>query len=108
MGKRILILGGGTGGTIVANLLARGLRTEMRRGDVTVNMLSASDKHVYQPAFLYVAFGRMQDDEFIRDQKSLLDPLINFRAGQLFHAPDREILNDKTGKRSAAVKFQEP
>ena len=62
MGKRILILGGGTGGTIVANLLARGLRNELKRGEITVNMLSDSDKHVYQPAFLYVAFGRMQDE----------------------------------------------
>lgn len=78
MGKRILILGGGTGGTIVANLLARGLRSEMKRGDVTVNMLSASEKHAYQPAFLYVAFGRMQDEEVFRDQRTLLDPLINF------------------------------
>jgi sulfide:quinone oxidoreductase len=78
MGKRILILGGGTGGTIVANLLARGLRNELKRGEITVNMLSDSDKHVYQPAFLYVAFGRMQDEEFTRDQRSLLDPLINF------------------------------
>ncbi|NOY54020.1 MAG: NAD(P)/FAD-dependent oxidoreductase [Deltaproteobacteria bacterium] len=77
MGKRIVIIGGGTGGTIVANLLARGLRTELRSGEVTVNMLSASEKHVYQPGFLYVAFGRMQDDEIIRDQRGLLDPLIN-------------------------------
>jgi len=77
MGKRIVIIGGGTGGTIVGNLLAQGLRTEMRRGDVTVNMLSASDKHVYQPGFMYVAFGRMQDDDLIRDQRSILDPLVN-------------------------------
>jgi sulfide:quinone oxidoreductase len=99
MGKRILIVGGGTGGTIVANLVARGLRKEMKRGDITVNLLSDSDKHVYQPAFLYVAFGRMHEEELYRDQRSLLDPLINFYVDPAVKIDtDKQVVAAKSGK----------
>jgi sulfide:quinone oxidoreductase len=75
---RILIVGGGTGGTIVANNLARRLSAEMRAGRVRITMLSASDKHMYQPGLLYVAFGQMMPDELYRDQASLLESGIEF------------------------------
>ena len=41
-------------------------------------MLSASDRHMYQPGLLYVAFGQMTPDELYRDQASLLEPGIEF------------------------------
>ncbi|MCP4342224.1 MAG: NAD(P)/FAD-dependent oxidoreductase, partial [Desulfobulbaceae bacterium] len=39
---RILIVGGGTGGTIVANNLARRLTPEIRAREVKITLLSAS------------------------------------------------------------------
>lgn len=75
---RILVVGGGTGGTIVANNLARRLTAEIRSGKASITMLSASDKHMYQPGLLYVAFGQMMPDELYRDQKSLLETSIDF------------------------------
>jgi sulfide:quinone oxidoreductase len=76
---RILIVGGGMGGTILANNLARRLAPELRAGKVQVGMLSASDKHMYQPGLLYLALGRMTPDELYRDQASLLEPGIDFQ-----------------------------
>lgn len=76
--KRILIVGGGVGGTILANNLARRLSHELRSGDLSITLLSASDRHMYQPGLLYVAFGRMTPDELYRDQASLLEPGIAF------------------------------
>lgn len=76
---RILVVGGGTGGTIVANHLTRRLAGEIRAGKVQITMLSASERHMYQPGLLYVAFGQMAPDELYRDQASLLEPSIDFQ-----------------------------
>lgn len=75
---RILIVGGGTGGTIVANNLARRMADEIRANKVRLTMLSASDKHMYQPGLLYVAFGQMMPNELYRDQATLLEPSVDF------------------------------
>ncbi len=75
---RILIVGGGMGGTILANNLARRLCAELHAGKVRLTMLSASDRHMYQPGLLYVAFGRATPDQLYRDQASLLESSIDF------------------------------
>ena len=69
---KILVVGGGMGGTILANNLARRLKHEMKAGTVQIEMLSASDKHAYLPGLLYVALGRMAPAELYRYQASLL------------------------------------
>ncbi|MCC6868623.1 MAG: NAD(P)/FAD-dependent oxidoreductase [Burkholderiales bacterium] len=75
---KILIVGGGMGGTILANNLARRLAAELKSGKARITMLSASDRHMYQPGLLYLAFGRTTPDELYRDQASLLEPSIKF------------------------------
>jgi len=75
---RILIVGGGTGGTILANNLARRLGREIKSRKAKITMLTASDQHMYQPGLLYVAFGHMMADELYRDQAGLLDSNIEF------------------------------
>lgn len=75
---RILIIGGGMGGTILANNLARRLKREVKSGKAQITMLSASDQHMYQPGLLYVCVGRMTPDELYREQASLLEPEIEF------------------------------
>ena len=75
---KILVVGGGMGGTILANNLARRLKAEMKSGKVRLEMLSASDKHAYLPGLLYLAVGRMTPDELYRDQAGLLEPGIAF------------------------------
>ena len=52
--KSIVILGGGTGGTLVANRLRRAYRHE----DAEIIVVDRDDRHVYQPGLLFVPFGR--------------------------------------------------
>jgi sulfide:quinone oxidoreductase len=73
MATRILIVGGGLAGTIVANGLCRQLHDEIDAGGVTVTMLGASPTHLYQPGLLYVPFGRMRESELMREQRQVLD-----------------------------------
>lgn len=96
---RILIVGGGMGGTILANNLARRLKNELKAGKAKITMLSASDKHMYQPGLLYVALGRMTPDELYRDQASLLEPGIEFQVDPVeeFHL-DKNQVKTKGGK----------
>ena len=96
---RILIVGGGMGGTILANNLARRLSAEMRSGKVRLTMLSASERHMYQPGLLYLALGRMTPDELYRDQASLLEPGIAFHVDPVeeFRLDNNEV-RTKSGK----------
>jgi len=90
---KILIVGGGMGGTILANNLARRLKHEIREGKAQITMLSASEKHAYLPGLLYVAVGKMMPDELYRDQKSLLEPGIDFHVDPVeeFHLDDKNV-----------------
>src|SRR4051812_31082040 len=71
--KRVVILGGGVGGTIVANRLCRKLGREIARRDVTVTVVDAEGQHVYQPGFMYIAFGHEKPDKLQRPERTLLD-----------------------------------
>jgi len=96
---KVLIIGGGMGGTILANNLARRLPEELRSGSVKITMLSASERHMYQPGLLYVAVGRMSPDELYRDQKSLLEPGIDFHVDPVekFNLDNNQVTT-KSGK----------
>ncbi len=96
---RILIVGGGMGGTILANNLARRLKNELKIGKAKITMLTASEKHMYQPGLLYVALGRMTPDELYRDQASLLEPGIELHVDPVeeFHL-DKNQVKTKSGK----------
>lgn len=65
--KQILVLGGGTGGTLVANLLSKKLGDEAE-----IMLVSASPRHLYQPGWLYVPFGWQDPRALSRSLRSLL------------------------------------
>ena len=72
--KNVLILGGGVGGTIVANILARKTSAE----NIKITLVDAKDKHVYQPGFIYVAFGNEKPESLIKDERKLLNKRVEF------------------------------
>jgi len=85
MAKKILIVGGGLAGTIVANGLCRQLRDELSNGSVTISMLGATPTHMYQPGLLYVPFGRMRESELFRDQRKVLDRRVPYSVDPAKH-----------------------
>ena len=77
--KRIVILGGGTGGTMVANRLRRRFDAD----EAEIHVVDRDDRHVYQPGLLFVPFGLTSLDEIVRPRERQL------RDGIVFH--EREI-----------------
>jgi len=67
MPARIVVLGGGVGGTLAANLLAKRLG-----GDARVTVVDPTGMHVYQPGFLYAALGKANGRWLARDERTLL------------------------------------
>jgi sulfide:quinone oxidoreductase len=62
MKQRVVILGGGTGGTLVANRLRRSFDA----GDLGITVVDEDDRHVYQPGLLFVPFGLTHPEDIVR------------------------------------------
>jgi sulfide:quinone oxidoreductase len=67
MRARVVVLGGGVGGTLVANLLDK----ELGR-DAKVTVVDTTGMHHYQPGYLYVALGQANGRWLVRDERTLL------------------------------------
>jgi len=99
MAKKIVIVGGGLSGTIVANGLCRQLREELSSGSVTITMLGTSDKHLYQPGLLYIPFGRIRESELFRDQRKVLDRRVPYFIDPATNIDvDKKTVATKSGK----------
>ena len=71
--KKVLILGGGTGGTITANRLRRILPAST---DIAV--IDSNDDHVYQPGLLFVPFGLTDAGDLVRPRGRQLHDGIDY------------------------------
>jgi len=75
--KRVVVLGGGVGGTLAANLIARKLKKPIARGEAVVTVVDATGQHTYQPGYMYIAMGSERAEKLVRGEKSLLDHNVN-------------------------------
>jgi sulfide:quinone oxidoreductase len=74
MVTQIVILGGGTGGTLTANRLRRMLPP----ADVAITVVDHDDDHVYQPGLLFVPFGLADPNDIVRPRHRQLHRGIRF------------------------------
>ena len=95
MAKKIVILGGGTGGTLMANRL----RKTYDQDEVEIAVVDKDDRHVYQPGLLFVPFGLARIDEIVRPRRRQLHSGIAFHETEIDHVElddDRVHLADGT------------
>ncbi len=73
-GKKILILGGGTAGTIMAHHLCR--QKSLR--DWHITLVDESPDHIYQPGLLFVPFGKYTLPQITRKKQNLLPKRVSW------------------------------
>ncbi len=73
MSKKIVVLGAGTGGTIISNNLRRHLPDEWE-----ITVIDRDNEHVYQPGMLFVPFDIQKVGTLTKPRKKYILPGINF------------------------------
>ena len=84
--KKVLILGAGAAGTIVANKLARELRKEIAKEEVEITILDKNDVNTNQAGFTFIPFGLYAADDITRPRRKLISPRVRTVFG-----PDGEV-----------------
>lgn len=71
--RHIVILGAGMAGTIMANRLARTLRSRLAAGKMRITIVDPSPLHVFQPGLIFIPFGGYGREKLVRDRAPTLD-----------------------------------
>ncbi len=92
--KQLLVLGGGTAGTMAANRLRRRLDP----GAWKITVVDQDDRHVYQPGNLFVPFGIYDPQDVVKPRKRFLSAGIDLVLGEIdrvFPDENRVLLADE-------------
>lgn len=79
MPQQIVIVGGGVGGTIVANVISHALSSN----EAEVTLIDTTGQHVYMPGWLYLPFNSHEGIELSRDERTLLNQRVNLIVGSV-------------------------
>jgi sulfide:quinone oxidoreductase len=68
--KRLLVLGAGTAGTMVANKL----RPRLDERDWKITIVDQDETHYYQPGFLFLPFGGYRREDLVKPKRRFIPP----------------------------------
>ncbi len=77
--KRLLVLGAGTAGTMVVNKLRR----RLDKADWQIAVVDQTDRHFYQPGFLFVPFGVYSPDEIVKPRQRFIPDGVDLVCGEV-------------------------
>ena len=72
--KKIVILGGGAGGTMLANKLAKTVQND----ELTIKVIDHSEIHYYQPGFLFIPFGIYSKNMVVKPRRDYIPGSVEF------------------------------
>ena len=93
--KSLVILGGGTAGTMMANKLDGALPSGWK-----ITVVDRDDQHLYQPGLLFLPFGMYREADIVRPRNILLPPGVELVFGDVERiepADKRVVLGDGEG-----------
>ena len=77
--RRLVVLGAGTAGTMVVNKL----RHRLSREDWQISVVDSSDRHFYQPGYLFLPFGRYTPDQVVRPVRRYIPDGVDLVQGEV-------------------------
>jgi sulfide:quinone oxidoreductase len=86
MTKRLVVLGAGTAGTLLANQLRRRASAD----ELQIDVVDRDGVHVYQPGLLFVPFGLAKPESLVRSRAGQLRRGIGYHQSEI----DRVVLAD--------------
>lgn len=93
--KNILILGGGNGGTMIANKL----RHKLAKDKWNITVIDRDNRHIYQPSMLLVPFGLEDPKKIVKPRDKFIQSGINFVLDIIENIdPENKKVTTKSGK----------
>jgi len=93
--RRLLVLGAGTAGTMVANKL----RPLLPEDEWSITLVDSDLEHHYQPGYLFIPFGTYSPEEVLKPKKQFIPDGVSLQVGDIDRVePDanRVLLTDGT------------
>jgi len=81
MARHVVILGAGTGGTIMANRLRRAFPTD----ELAISIVDRDDRHIYQPGLLFLPFGLTHPEDIVRPRQRQLHDGVTYHQSEIDH-----------------------
>jgi sulfide:quinone oxidoreductase len=93
--RNLLILGGGTAGTMIANKLHK----RLPRDEWTITVVDRDDDHHYQPGYLFVPFGGYTPEEIVRSRHHFIHDGVELVYGEIDKvSPDDKVVHLEDGR----------
>ncbi|MEW5845897.1 MAG: FAD/NAD(P)-binding oxidoreductase [Bacteroidota bacterium] len=93
--KKIVILGAGTGGTIMANKL----RKVLDRDEWSITLVDKDPNHYYQPGFLFIPFGIYNKHDVVKPKASFIPAGVKFIINEIDRVePDKNTVHLTNGQ----------
>src|SRR5213083_3517980 len=93
--KKLLILGAGTAGTMMANHLRK--KADLAQWKITI--VDQYTKHYYQPGFLFMPFGIYSEKDVIKPKQKFIPPRVHYIESEIDRIePDHNQVLLRSGK----------
>jgi sulfide:quinone oxidoreductase len=93
--RDLLILGGGTAGTMIANKLHK----RLPRDEWTITVVDRDDQHHYQPGYLFLPFRGYTPDEIVRSRHHFIADGVDLVFGEVdLVSPDDKVVHLTDGR----------
>ncbi len=92
--KKLIILGAGCAGSMVANKLRKLLSPE----EWSITIIDKDDKHIYQPGLLFIPFGIYKAEDVVRSRSQFIHNDVNFIIDEIISLdPEKQRVETTSG-----------